>query len=276
MGGAINTNAMLALQGQNMAQSGQAYARAQQQMQALRDQGLEVGRSESASQYNRGQAAKDRYAGSVANFAGADSDFQRQMAGYRGERAGYGDRGFEIGRQKAGEDYSMGLGQSELEHSLGTKAASQDYDLDSGLTQSKYDVGSSANKEDFGLSTGLAGMKHQLASDDAARRLAAINAKSGVASQIAGNNANVGYQQQIMGPQILGGLGGAGVRAAAASGGGGGGGGTGLTSPEANAAAAAPAPAAGNYAPSVKPTTPQMKKGVDDEEASFWPWGKFS
>jgi hypothetical protein len=221
MGGPLSTQQMLALQGQNMGQSGQAFARAQQQMQALRDQGLAVGREESAAQYNRGERARDRYSGSVRDYAGADSDYQDRMGKYRSERAGYGDRGFEIGRQKAGEDYQIDQGRVGLEADLGRGAASEDYGIDQRLNQQGLDIGKQRNQEDWAIGSGLSGLQHQLAGDQAGRDISNINQRYGRQGQLAQNQAGVGYQQQIMGPQILAGLGGAGVKAAAAAGGGG-------------------------------------------------------
>ncbi len=93
----------------NMSQSGQAYARAQQQMQSLREQGLDRGFTESSNQYQRGEAARDRYAGSVGNYeGGVDRDIGRQQ-GLRGEMSGY-DSGI----------LGANAGQSGLEHGLET------------------------------------------------------------------------------------------------------------------------------------------------------------
>lgn len=85
------TNAQIQLLGANNQQQGAlAYARAQQEMDRLREQGIERGFSESSNQYERGQRAIDRYQGSVANYEGAmDRDINRQR-GFRGEDYGYG------------------------------------------------------------------------------------------------------------------------------------------------------------------------------------------
>jgi len=240
MGGAIGTNQLLALQGQNMGQSGQAYARAQQQMQGLRDQGLEVGRQESSNQYNRGQAAKDRYAGSVRDFSDADAGYQDRQTGYRQERGGYADRGFEIGRQRTGEDYDIDQNRVGLEADLSRGAAKDDLDLGRRQSGLEFDLGDRAAQENMGLSTGLAGVSHQLGSDQSGRDIANINTRYGKQSAVDQARAGMGYAQQAGGSGLLAGLAGAGAKMYAASGDGGGGaeGGTG---------AAAAAPAAGNY-----------------------------
>lgn len=213
LGGALPTSALIAMQGQNMSQSGQAYARAQQQMQGLREQGLETGRIESQNQYERGQGAKDRYAGSVKDYAGADSAYQDRMAGYRGERGAYADRGFEVGRQRAGEDYDIDQNRVGLEGDISMGTARDDLGMGQRANQMAYEMGDRRGTEDLGFSAGQAGLKHSLGADQGARQISNINQKYGTQGAIAGTQAQVGYQQQIAGPQILGGLAGAGVRA---------------------------------------------------------------
>lgn len=239
MGGAIGTNQMLALQGQNMGQSGQAYARAQQQMQALRDQGLETGRQESSNQYNRGQAAKDRYTSSVRDFAGADSDYQDRMSGYRGEQAGYSEKGFGAGKALAEDDLGIDRDRVGLEAGLSRTAANEDFDIAKTRNKEDFDLGDRRATEDFSIDSGLSGMRHGLSGNQSSREISNINQRASTISGIAANQAGVGQQQQIMGPQILGGLAGAGVKAAATMGSG--------SSSGTKAAAAAPAPEAGMY-----------------------------
>ena len=83
------------LNASNQQQSGLAYARAQQQMQNLRQQGLDMGFSRSDAQYNRGQDAKNRYVDSIGNYEqGMDrnnarqADFREQRGGYSGIKRG--------------------------------------------------------------------------------------------------------------------------------------------------------------------------------------------
>ena len=220
MGGAIGTNQMLALQGQNMGQSGQAYARAQQQMQGLREQGLETGRQESSNQYNRGQAAKDRYTGSVRDYAGADADFQDRMSGYRGEQAGYGERGFGAGKELVQDDYGIDQDRVGLEAGLSRTAASEDYGISKERNKEDFDLGDRRATENHGLSTGLSGLKHGLSGDQAGREISNINQRASTKSGIAANQAGVEQQKRIMGPQILAGVAGAGMKAYGAKGGG--------------------------------------------------------
>jgi hypothetical protein len=119
MGGVPMTGGqMQALQGQNMAQSGMAYSRAQQQMQRLREQGIESGFRESSNQYDRGQKAKDRYSNSVNDFEMADNRHQDRQTGYRNEQNGY-----------SGERYGMDMGKAQEDMGLSTGLAGMDRDL---------------------------------------------------------------------------------------------------------------------------------------------------
>ena len=162
MGGALSTNAMLALQGQNMAQSGQAFARSQQQMQALREQGLDVGRQESAAQYERGQGAKDRYAGSVRDFAQGDADYQDRMADYRRETGGYQDKGFATGKELVQDDYGIDKDRSVLEGGMSRDAAAEDFSigkdyagLEGGLSRGAAGENFDIDKDQVGLAANL-------------------------------------------------------------------------------------------------------------------------
>ncbi len=105
-GGPMTGGQMQALQGANMSQSGQAFARAQQRMNDLRQQGIDRGFSESAAQYDRGTDARDRYSGSIMNIQNAQGANQSQQQGYRGEIGGYNQQ---LSAQQIGElDRNMG------------------------------------------------------------------------------------------------------------------------------------------------------------------------
>lgn len=91
VGGPMTGSQLQLLSANNQQQSGLAYARAQQEMNRLREQGIDRGFNESSNQYERGQRAIDRYQGSVGNFEqGLDNNIARQR-GFRTERTGYGD-----------------------------------------------------------------------------------------------------------------------------------------------------------------------------------------
>jgi hypothetical protein len=222
MGGAIGTNQLLALQGQNMGQSGQAYARAQQQMQSLREQGLEAGRQESNSQYNRGQGAKDRYAGSVADYANADASNQDRQTKYRGEREGYAGKGFGLGKELVNDDYGIDQDRVGLEAGLSKSAASENLSMGQTRNKEDYEMGDAASREDFSIDSNLSGVRHGLKGDQAGRNISNINQRATTKSGIAANQAGVEQQKRLAGPQILGGLVGAGAKAYGASKGGGG------------------------------------------------------
>jgi hypothetical protein len=116
VGGPMTGSQLQLLQAGNMQQSGAAYARAQQQMERLRQQGIERGFQESNLQYERGQRAKDRYSGSVGQYEGAmDRNIGRQR-GFRGEIGGYaGDMfGTQLGSYRENLGLRTGAQQREL------------------------------------------------------------------------------------------------------------------------------------------------------------------
>lgn len=116
VGGPMTNAQMQLMQANNMQQSGAAYARAQQQMDRLREQGIERGFQESDAQYARGQMAKDRYERSIGNYEGAmDRNIDRQR-GFRGERQALGADifGTSLGRARDRRDTHMGISQRQL------------------------------------------------------------------------------------------------------------------------------------------------------------------
>jgi hypothetical protein len=117
MGGMPMSGGQLAsIQAQNMSQSGQAYSKAQQRMQALREQGIESGFRESDAQYRRGEGARDRYAGSVNNIQDSDIRHQGLMKGFRDEQYGYGNDRFNQGINQGQERMGLDTGLSGLKY----------------------------------------------------------------------------------------------------------------------------------------------------------------
>lgn len=107
VGGPMTGSQMQLLSANNQRQASMAYDRAAQEMERLRAQGIDRGFSESAAQYNRGQAAKDRYENSVGNYEGAmDRNIARQR-GFRAEGLGYG--GMTHGLEQGGNLRDMGF-----------------------------------------------------------------------------------------------------------------------------------------------------------------------
>lgn len=90
VGGPLTGSQMQLLSANNQQQSGLAFARAQQEMDRLREQGLDRGFSESANQYERGQRAIDRYQGSVANYEGGMDRNIDRMSNFRNQSNAYG------------------------------------------------------------------------------------------------------------------------------------------------------------------------------------------
>lgn len=117
LGGLPMTGAQLqAAQGMNLAQSGQAYANAQQRMDKLREQGIDTGITESSNQYERGRQAKSRYGDTVRDY----EDAGRRN---RNEQQDIGAERFNVGTGVAKENLGFGTGLSELQHGARTDAA---------------------------------------------------------------------------------------------------------------------------------------------------------
>lgn len=121
-------------------QGGEAYAKAQQRMADLRQQGIEKGLSESSAQYERGQRAKDTYANSVGNYeAGMDRDISRTK-GFRDENLGYGQQKEGIGMDYAGlaRDTETGKANRELGY-IGQKYGNQQSDIQNQIAMANAD-----------------------------------------------------------------------------------------------------------------------------------------
>lgn len=125
-GGTFTGGQMQAMAGANLSQSGQAYARAQQRMNDLRQQGIDRGFDESAAQYERGERARDRYSGSIMNIQNAQGANIAQQQGLRGEIGGYDNQSYGMAQDKnamylgtqggmAGLGYAQKQGQSARE-----------------------------------------------------------------------------------------------------------------------------------------------------------------
>lgn len=125
---------MQLLNAQNQQASGLAYARAQQQMQSLREQGLERGFDESNAQYERGERARDRYRGSVGDYESAmDRNIARQGA-FRDESMGYGADRFGVKLGKARENRALTNEKAGMRHGLTTGQ----YQRDLGEISNRY------------------------------------------------------------------------------------------------------------------------------------------
>lgn len=106
---------MSALAGQNMSQAGQAFARAQQRANDVKMQGIDRGFAESDRQYQRGQGAKDRYAGSVKDIQDSSTRNSLEQASYRSERKGYSSDKAGSAAGLAGLQYGQRQGQAGRE-----------------------------------------------------------------------------------------------------------------------------------------------------------------
>lgn len=104
---------MQLLAAQSQQQGADAYARTQQRMQNLRDQGLERGFERSDLAYNRGLDARDRYRRGVGDIEGAEDRFHQGQKDFRQEDMGYGRDIFGTDMAVAGQDMDIGMGRHQ-------------------------------------------------------------------------------------------------------------------------------------------------------------------
>lgn len=116
--GPMTGGQMQALMGANQTQAGMAMARAQQHMQNLRDQGISAGFRESDAQYQRGERARDRYAGSVQGLQNSQDQFYGQQQGFRNEIGGMNNQTMNVQTGRARDNFDMDNNFSQSEHQL--------------------------------------------------------------------------------------------------------------------------------------------------------------
>jgi hypothetical protein len=144
---------------QNMAQSGQAFANTQKRIQALKQQGIEQGLTQSNQQYNRGQDAREFAQKSVGAYEGANNRMNNEQADFRGE---IGTQQNNIrSSQYAGGNAVYGGKMSQINRGIGN--AAQDYGLNTGLAGQQYGInqGNALQNQQVGM------MKAGIASDKA-------------------------------------------------------------------------------------------------------------
>jgi hypothetical protein len=138
MGGQALTGGQLqAMQGANMGRAGQAYGRAQQQMQSLREQGMgrqmdmrtqgvDRGFNESAAQYDRGQQAQGMAASMTGQWDAANKGQDAHMAGLRGEQSGYGNNIYGAQMGHAANVHGMDTGYNQMGLDLDSARGARD------------------------------------------------------------------------------------------------------------------------------------------------------
>lgn len=118
--GPMTTGGMQSLFAASQGQAGQAFARTQQQMQALREQGIAQGFNETDKAYNRGVDAQGRAAGAIGNVAQAERDQFDTQGRIRGERGSIASDRMGVGVGQARENMDMSQGLAGMKHGLGT------------------------------------------------------------------------------------------------------------------------------------------------------------
>lgn len=112
--GPMSLGQQMAYISQGQGQAGEAYARAQQRMQGLRDQGLTQGFEQSDKAYNAGQAAKKRQTDAIGMRENMNSNEQNINRGFRDEQGNYAGNIMEANKDSiAGETNARLFGANQ-------------------------------------------------------------------------------------------------------------------------------------------------------------------
>lgn len=141
---------MQMMAGQSQQQAGDAYARTQQHMQGLRDQGIERGFSESDKQYQRGVGARQDFSAGIDQGERLSNNYQSGQRGYRDEMAGYDNQSAGINYGKAGVAHDLAGGQSQRE--LGYQG--EKYGGQQGQINSQIAASNASQAAKMGMATG--------------------------------------------------------------------------------------------------------------------------
>lgn len=98
----------------NQAQAGDAYARAQQRMHDLQQQGIDRGFDQSNQLYQFGQAAQDRYGQSIGNYESGQNNFLNQQKGFRDESSGYAGDKFNLDQGLTADRFNVLMGGDDI------------------------------------------------------------------------------------------------------------------------------------------------------------------
>lgn len=112
--GPMTSGMMGQIYGANQAQAGDAYARAQQRVSELQNQGLERSFDQSNKIYDFGQQAQDRYAGSIGNLEGAQNRFADQQGRFRDELGGYEGNIYGVNQGLNQDRFNIGMTGSDI------------------------------------------------------------------------------------------------------------------------------------------------------------------
>ncbi len=150
-GGPMTGAQMQLLNAGNQSQAGQAFQRAQANVQRLKEQGLEKGFEESGRQYDRGVNARSNYAQSVGNYEGAmDRNIGRQKNA-RDEEMGYSSDRF--GTQRGLAQEQLGVEQGIRNRDIG--ALSAEYGNRQGILANQTAMANADNAQKRGILGGI-------------------------------------------------------------------------------------------------------------------------
>lgn len=180
-----------AMQGANMNQAGQAYARAQQQMQGLRDQGM-----------NRNMDMRQQGIGTQTQMRGQGldrkSDLRTQgenvvtQTRNQGMQQGFDQSGIQYGRGQDAQMMASGMAQDRFGMGNAYQGARQGIrDEQSGYQGNIYGARQGASAQTYNNNMNRAGLDYGIAQDAGARDMAQINAQYSPKMAAQGQMANV-------------------------------------------------------------------------------------
>jgi len=107
--GPMTAGAMGQIYAQNQNQAQGAYARAQNRMYDLEQQGITAGREDVKHWYEKGQQAQERYSGTIKDFQGGEDKFYGQQGDFRDEIGGYAGDILGVDSALNTDIYNMGM-----------------------------------------------------------------------------------------------------------------------------------------------------------------------
>lgn len=120
----------------NQRQAGDAYAKAQQRMYDLQQQGIDRGFDQSNYLYEQGQLAQDRYGNSVQAIQNSQDQYYDQQADFRDEISGYAGDILGVDSALNSDIFNMGMTGAGIDKSN----LYNEYGREQGLDDQRYGV----------------------------------------------------------------------------------------------------------------------------------------
>ncbi len=127
--GPMTSGQMGQIYGANQQQAGDAYARAQNRMYDLQQQGIDKGFDQSNQMYQFGQDAQGRYSDTIKDIQQGEANYGDLMQGFRGERAGYAGDTLGVSNALNADHLNMGMMGAGIDKGNAYAGAGRDQNL---------------------------------------------------------------------------------------------------------------------------------------------------